>query len=304
MFNPITMVPFLSSWVKNPFSKDNLTGTLLLVAVISILLNVKSCKNNAELKADLAFQKTIADNNYDALNSEVKTLKTKNGELEYAKTILYTDIEGLEKLNKDLAEELKKEKGKVRIITDIETVIEYVPVTVPNTITNYGSGKYGLAFNSTYRDSGLYSRIEGVSKFKLIDNALMPDSTSITKNTLEIDVIYGMRERDDKIEVFARSASPLVSFKEIQGAYIMGKDNTILPDDKPKAKPVKWILGPQIGYNYNWPAERSNVQLLANLQRRMGKFTLGFQTGAVYGIESQQTDLRLGLRFQYNLFQW
>jgi len=304
MFNPITMVPFLSSWVKNPFSKDNLTGTLLLVAVISILLNVKSCKSNAELKADLAFQKTVADNNYDALNGEVKTLKTKNGELEYSKTILYTDIEGLEKLNKDLYDELKKEKGNVKVITDIETVIEYVPVTVPNTINNYGFGNYGLAFTSTYRDSGLYSRIEGVSKFRLIDNALMADSTSITKNELEIDVIYGMRELDDKIEVFARSASPLISFKEIQGAYIMSKGNTLLPDDKPIAKPVKWILGPQIGYNYNWPAERSNVQLLANLQRRMGKFTLGFQTGAVYGIESQKTDLRLGLRFQYNLFQW
>jgi len=304
MFNPITMIPFLSSWVKNPFSKNNLTGTLLLVAIISILLNAKSCKSKAEMKAEMEFQKNVTTNNYEALNGEVKTLKTKNGELEYSKTILYTDMEGLKSLNSNLYEELKKEKGKVKVITDVETVIEYVPVTIPNTVTSFGSGKYGLSFTSTYRDSGLYSQIEGISKFNIKDNVVSPDSTSITKNSLKIDVIYGMREIDDKIEVFARSASPLVSFNEIQGAYIMNKGNTLLPDDKPVSKPIKWLLGPQIGYNYNWPAERSNIQLLANLQRRAGKFTLGFQTGIVRGIESQQTDLRLGLRFQYNLFQW
>jgi hypothetical protein len=298
------MIPFVGNWLKNPFSKNNITGTLALAVGIFILLNMKSCKKNAELKAEIEFQKNVAANNYEALNGEVKTLKTKNGELEYSKTILYTDMEGLKSLNSNLYEELKKEKGKVKVITDVETVIEYVPVTIPNTVTSFGSGKYGLSFASTYRDSGLYSRIEGISKFNVINNVVSPDSTSITKNTLKIDVIYGMREIDDKIEVFARSASPLVSFNEIQGAYIMNKGNTLLPDDKPVSKPIKWILGPQIGYNYNWPAERSNVQILANLQRRMGKFTLGFQTGIVRGIESQQTDLRLGLRFQYNLFQW
>ena len=82
----------------------------------------------------------------------------------------------------------------------------------------------------------------------------------------------------------------------MQGAYIM--------DKKPEKKPAKWFLGPQIGYNYNWPASRSNIQVLANLQRRVGKFTFGMQTGIVRGLETQQTDLRLGLRFQYNLFQW
>ena len=304
MFTPLTMIPFVGNWIKNPFSKNNITGTLAIALGVFILLNMKSCKKNAELKAEMEFQKNVAANNYNALNSEVKTLKTKNGELEYSKTILYTDVEGLKQLNNNLYEELKKEKGKVKVITEVETVIEYVPVTIPNTIVSYGSGKYGLSFASAYRDSGLYSRIEGVSKFNVRDNVVSPDSTSITKNTLKIDIIYGMRELDDKIEVFARSSSPLVSFNEIQGAYIMNKGNTLLPDDKPVSKPIKWLLGPQIGYNYNWPAERSNIQLLANLQRRAGKFTIGFQTGIVRGIESQQTDLRLGLRFQYNLFQW
>ena len=263
----------------------------------------KGCNDNADLHAELEHKELVAANNYEALTGEVKQLKTKNGELEYSKTILYTDAEELEKLNSKLANELKKEKGNVKVITDVKTEIKLIPVTVPNEVNDYGNNRYGLSFASTYRDSGLYSEIEGISEFHLDNYKIMPDSTSITKNILKVDVIYGMRERDDKIEIFARSASPYVSFNEIQGAYITTKGNSILPNDAP-VKKYKWFLGPQIGYNYNWPSGRSNVQVLANLQRRMGKFTFGFQTGFVRGIETQQTDLRFGLRFQYNLFQW
>ncbi len=291
-------------FIKDQFSKKNLSRTLMIAIAIMAIFMYRGCNKNADLQAELEHKELVAANNYDALTGEVKQLKTKNGELEYTKTMLYTSAEELEKLNSSLSNELKKEKGKVKMITDVKTEIRFVPVSVPNEVNSYGNGRYGLSFASTYRDSGLYSEIEGISEFHLRDNQIVPDSTSITKNLLEIDIVYGVRERDDKIEVFARSASPYVSFKEMQGAYITNKGNSILPDDAPKSKPVKWLLGPQIGYNFNWPAQRSNVQVLANLQRRMGRFTLGFQTGFVRGIESNQTDLRFGLRFQYNLFQW
>ena len=291
------ILPFFKEWFSNPFSKDNLSKTLLLVVGILLLFSFRSCNKNADLKAELASQEIIANNNYDALTGKIKVMTTKNGELEYSKTILYADKESLKKLNADLSEELEKEKGNVKVITKIKTQITYVPVTVPNTVIDYGNGCYGLSFKSTYRDSGLVSELEGISAFSLTDkNVVNPDSTTISKNSLSVDIVYCVRELDDKIEVFARSKSPLVKFNEMQGAYIM--------DKKPEKKPAKWFLGPQIGYNYNWPASRSNIQVLVNLQRRVGKFTFGMQTGFVRGLETQQTDLRLGLRFQYNLFQW
>jgi hypothetical protein len=291
------ILPFFKEWFSNPFSKDNLSKTLLIILGILIFFSLKSCSNTADLKAELARQEIIANNNYDALTGKIKVLKTKNGELEYSKTILYADKESLKQLNSELSEELAKEKGNVKVITKIKTEITYVPVTIPNTVIDYGNNCYGLYFKSVYRDSGLVSELEGVSAFNLTDkNVVNPDSTTISKNSLSVDIVYGVRELDDKIEVFARSKSPLVKFNEMQGAYII--------DKKAEAKPAKWFLGPQIGYNYNWPAGRSNIQILANLQRRVGKFTFGMQTGIVRGLETQQTDLRLGLRFQYNLFQW
>ena len=301
------MIPVFTilGFIKDQFNKKNLSRTLMIAMAIMAIFMYRGCNKNSDLQAELEHKELVAANNYDALTGEVKQLKTKNGELEYSKTILYADAEQLEKLNSNLAKELKKEKGNVKVITDIKTEIKLIPVTVPNTVNDYGNGKYGLSFASTYRDSGLYSEIEGISEFHLNNNQIFPDSTSITKNVLKIDVIYGMRERDDKIEIFARSASPYVSFNEIQGAYITSKNNSILPNDGPVVKTYKWGLGPQVGYTYVHPSGRQNVQLLANLQYRSKSMTYGLQLGTAYNLGTAYVpELRAGFRIQYNLFRW
>lgn len=307
MLSVFTMIlPFFKEWFKNPFSDKNIKRTLVVVVVIMALFMFRSCQSSLELKAELKKQKLIAENNYDALNGQVKTLKTKNGQLEYTKTILYTDAEQLKRLNSKLAGELEKEKGKVKVIVDVQTEVRLVPVSVPNTLVKYGSGLYGLKFNSIYKDSGLVSEVEGISKFKIdsITNKLFADSTKILKNNFTVDIVYGMRERDDKIEIFARSKSPLVSFNEIEGAYIQTKGNSILPDDKPQPKVYKWNFGPQLGYNYAWPSNRHNFQLLANLQYRLKDVTFGIQAGTAYTLGATIPDLRVGARIQYNIFKW
>jgi hypothetical protein len=300
------MIPIFTvlNFIKDQFNKKNLSRTLMIAIAIMGLFMYKGCNENADLQAELEHKELVAANNYEALTGEVKQLKTKNGELEYSKTILYTDAEELEKLNSNLAKELKKEKGNVKVITDVQTEIKLIPVTVPNEVKEYGNDKYGLAFTSTYRDSGLYSQIEGISGFHIDNNKIIPDSTSITKNILKVDVIYGMRERDDKIEIFARSASPYVSFNEIQGAYITTKGNSILPNDKPTPRVYNWALGPQFGYTYVHSTGMQNVQFLANLQYRASRFTYGLQAGTAYSLGADSPDLRIGFRIQYNLFRW
>ena len=291
------ILPFFKEWFSNPFSKDNLSKTLLLVVGILLLFSFRSCNKNADLKAELASQEIIANNNYDALTGKIKVMTTKNGELEYSKTILYADKESLKKLNAELSEELEKEKGNVKVITKIKTQITYVPVTIPNTVIDYGNGCYGLSFKSTYRDSGLVSELEGISAFNLTDkNVVNPDSTTISKNSLSVDIVYGVRELDDKIEVFARSKSPLVKFNEMQGAYIM--------DKKPEPKATKWNFGPQLGYTYALPDHRQNFQLLGNIQYRLTDFTIGLQSGVAYTLGSTTPDFRFGARLQYNILKW
>jgi hypothetical protein len=272
------------------------------------LIGFKTCKSTAELKAKLKHQENIASNNYAALNDTIKKLYTKSGQLEYSKTILYADAEQLKTLNAELQKELKDTKGKTKVIVKTETVVEYVPVTVPNTVQSYGNGKYGLKFATSYKDSGLISEIEGVSGFHITqDYKVIPDSTKITKNKLVIDIVYGMRERDKKIEIFARSKSPLISFNEIEGAYVPTDGNSVLPNDPapPPAKNKKWMLGPQLGYTYNFTASSQMYNVNLSLLHKMGnRFIVGGFAGLQYQQQVARPDVRAGAMIQYFLFKW
>jgi hypothetical protein len=296
----------LKNWIKDPFSPENKNKTYLTAIIVLIILLLHSCGNNVSYKRQLEHEKLVSENNYEALNGKIKVLKNKKGELESVKTILYASKEQLKTLNESLYNELEKERGRVKTIVQIETVYEQAPVTVPNTIENYGQGKYGLKFNTSYRDSGAYSLLQGISRFRIgSDNSIKPDSTTILKNSLQIDVIYGVREVDNKIEVFAKSLSPNVSFNNIQGAYITDKKaGGLLPPDGPTDKIYKWTFGPQLGYTYIQTEKRHNVQAIGNLQYRMGDYTFGAQLGFGYNLGSNAPDIRTGIRIQYNIFKW
>jgi len=305
-----TVLPFCKGFITKPFNKKNLNTTLIIIIIILILLSLKTCKSNADLKKEAAHQEAIASNNYASLSDTVTILKTKNGELESTKIILYADVAQLKVLNAKLFSDLEKEKGNVKVIVKTKTEVKYIPVTVPNTVLNYGGGKYGLGFTTVYKDSGLVSEMEGVSDFHVSsDYQILPDSTHITKNKMTIDITYGVRERDKKIEVFARSKSPLVSFNEIEGAYIPTTGNSVLPNEpKPPIKQTRWSFGPQLGYQYNLTTQKSNYQFIGNLQYRISGVTVGFQGGMGYTPNnipgSYPVDYIMGFRLQYNLFKW
>jgi hypothetical protein len=294
------------NWFKNPFSDENRNKTFIATIIILVLLLLHSCMGNYNLKQDIKRNKQIEENNYDALNGKITVLRNKKGELETVKTILYTSKNDLEKLNKKLSEELEKERGRVKTIIETRTVYQQVPVSVINTVEDYGYNKYGLKFNSVYRDSGVKSQIQGISRFKISQgNKIEPDSTTILKNEIEINVIYGTRERDGKLEVFARSPSPLIKFTDIQGAYITdNKTGGIIPPDKPSSKNYRWVLGPQLGYTYIQSERRNNIQAIGNLQYRFSDYTLGFQLGFGYNLGEKRPDIRTGFRLQYNIFKW
>lgn len=300
------MTSFFKNWFNRPLSDENRDKTFLTVIAILIILLLRSCTGCQDYKKTLQFQKTIAANNYSALNGKIQFLKNKNGELVATKTILYTSREQLKTLNNKLYTELEKEKGRVKTIVDIKTAYVPRPVTVPNRVQQYGQGRYGLFFNSTYRDSGIYSELAGVSKFSVDSlNKISPDSTVISKNSVEIDIIYGTRERNGKLEVFAKSVSPYVMFKSIQGAYITDKQSGgLIPPDGPSQRVYNWNFGPQLAYNYIVTERRHAFRVFGNLQYRSGDYTIGAQLGFGYSPGDAAPDLRTGLRVQYNIFKW
>ena len=68
------------SFIKDQFSKKNLSRTLMIVIAIMALFMYRGCNKNADLEAELEHKELVAANNYGALTSEVKQLEFKQME--------------------------------------------------------------------------------------------------------------------------------------------------------------------------------------------------------------------------------
>lgn len=73
--------------------------------------------------------------------------------------------------------------------------------------------------------------------------------------------------------------------------------------DKPKE--TKWVLGTTFGYtNVITPFTRNNLQWTLNLRYKVKSYTINFQPGFNYTLETKIPDFRVGIRFQYDFLRW
>ena len=84
---------------------------LLAIVAILCLLLFRQCDGNLSLKSQIKIQNM----NLDALKDTVRVQKNKAGEATYVRKTLLADKKSLEKLNKDLKDELDKNGGKLNM---------------------------------------------------------------------------------------------------------------------------------------------------------------------------------------------
>lgn len=173
----------------------------------------------------------IENQNKAALADSVRTMKTKNGELESAKMTLAGSLGELKKMNADLAEELKKEKGKVRYITKVEVVYQNKPDSAAAQITVHDSvGSIRTDLQDSCRE------FKGHTSFVFSKGKITNPMFVVEKDEFNLKLITGLRERDKQLEIFVRSSCPNVTIGDIQGAVIDPNDPLI----KPKKSLVTW----------------------------------------------------------------
>ena len=112
---------------------------LAIVAALCLLL-FRQCDSNLSLNAQVKIQ----DMNLNALKDSVRLQKNKAGEATYVKNTLLASKKNLENLNKALAEELDKQKGKVIVIEKVITETKVDTHYVNNYLTSYKNGNYSL----------------------------------------------------------------------------------------------------------------------------------------------------------------
>jgi len=229
------------SLITKVFKRKDIVLTIGIA--ILLLLLFRQCNSNADLKSQLFIQ----NHNLDALKDTVRLQKNKAGEDTYVRKTLLASKNNLEKLNKDLAEELKKVKGQVLVIQNVETVIETDTQYVNNYLTVYPDGNYSLdwKFDTTFLANN-YRKFSGNSFFKIdtVTNKVTPGITRINQDELGFSFITGLREKDKSLEIFVTPKYPGMKITEIEGAIIDPHKSDVLKNMFPNKK---FSVGPYVG---------------------------------------------------------
>lgn len=243
----------------------NILVIITIIMCVLLLFTVRSCN---KLKTDL----NISNQNILSLSDSVRITKNKVGDLEYSKGIIVSKKRDLENLNANLANELKKEKGKIYELNSYILSIknkEGDTIYVNSTVVKYANGEYGLDWvYDTIYDTKNSRYISGISKFKLIDSTIINSKTLITRDEIKFNLVTGLREKNDLIEIFVRSDYPGFEALEVDGAIIDPKDNPII---KKFTVERKWHVGPYIGIGFNSNLKPS-VQIGVGIQYMIFKF--------------------------------
>ena len=190
------------NFLKIPNNQRNI---LIVSLIVIVFLFFKSCQDNND---DI----NIYKQNQKALLNKIDTLETTNGKIEYAKKLLIADKSDLESLNKQLYEELKVEKGKVKYITITEYKF-FPPDTVwlpSEPIYIDKDGNYACLWGYDKSGDGWNKTLKGKTVFTwdTIKHEPKDLSTLITDDILSFRVVSGFRERDGSWETYIRCSYP------------------------------------------------------------------------------------------------
>lgn len=219
---------------------------IIIILIICLIFTSKSCQN-AKLEAQ------IANQNISALQDNLRIEQNKNGENQYLKLSLLSDVENLKNLNKNLYDEVIKMQGSVlamsRTIISIRGTLENIPQDRskdrPIALKNDT-----LTSNFTFLDSGKnWSRKISGKSVLLMKN--ITDSTYakplydvLTEDQMNLTVYASIRKResDDKYEYVLRTDYPNTKL-DVEG-FIDPKmfNNAISSNNEDK-----WIIGPYVG---------------------------------------------------------
>lgn len=195
--------------------------SILVAALIAVLflINIVQYKSNREVKKELA----VSEQNVKAATDSVRITKDKAGKDESDHLAFYvTKNSELEKINKDLADEVKNTKGKVttivkehvKIVTD---TIEVAAKTTVDTINNQAVVKTDFALDTVY-NPGNFRKLKGFTTYNSISGI---SNATINTDEIGIAIVTGIKNVDKgKPEIFVRSNYPNFVVTDIQGAVL------------------------------------------------------------------------------------
>ena len=245
------------SMITNPKNREFLLiGSLVVIA----MLFFRQCGQITNLE-----QKN--DQNLKALSENTEVIKNKGNELTYQKTLVVGSAKDLKLLQGkygDLEKALKKEKGKVKVITKVEIKYELGEVTINNELLDSCvTDHYCLI----WRHITETRQLEGITNFKLnLDSmnnlSIIPGTTDIKKDVVKIDLITGIKTENGVDKIFITPKSPGIIIGDVTGAII---ENIGGGGNVSTKKPKRLSLAAHIGYGPSWDMVTGVVKMTPNI---------------------------------------
>lgn len=224
--------------------KDKAYIAVVAVVVALVVLLSQQCARNSELSKMLEFERLKNEQNLAALNEQVKVIRKLNGDFESSKASYIGELREVQKYNAMLYDMFKDQEDLLAgIYSSVNVKLDSL-LSKGDDVTDYGDSTYGISFATLYDEDNLYNKITGETKFLLSGAGPVPLGTSIFSNEMRIGIGYGFRETDDRYEVFAISKSGNVKFDELDGVFVIKKEDTV-----PQRK-LRWGVGPSVGATY------------------------------------------------------
>lgn len=236
------------------FKNNKLATVAIIVALVLGLSQFRQCSKNQILKKKLA----VAEHNLAAASDTIRSTKDNNDKDEFNKLAFLTDkLSNLEKLNTDLAVEVKAIKGKVAtIITgEVKIIHDTIPLVVKGELID-------STLTTTFDYSKFYSPgnsrvFKGYTKYNLRNGQT---GGEVTVDELSMRFSTGIKGLDKgKPEIFLKSDYPGFTVTALDGAVI-----------DPKLFKVKKTPLITTGINIGWTPMTYNLgtkKLNVNLQQ-------------------------------------
>lgn len=232
-----------------------------LIFGISIFVNFKACDKIDNLKTEIAVQ----EHNNKALLDTVETVKNRNGELQQEKTSYITSNKNLREINKELSNEVDKQKGKVIYISNINaslerenkhlsarnSSLEQENKSLRDSLSNFkdkeGKDVYKLHWDfSNQYDQNNFRIIKGYTAFSIDSSSYKPisEGSELEDFNFGFNITTGLKEQDDMLKIFIKSGYPNLTFSNIQGSLIDPHKSDVI---KSLMHEDRWTFGVQMG---------------------------------------------------------
>jgi len=222
-----------------------------VVAIVLVIVMATMCQTNIELREAL----DRSEQNTSALTDTLKKERLKTGELQFTIDGFIASEKELKRLNKDLYDELQKQKGKVislnKIVillqqntTDLRKYIAHLKDLLEEPI-KLNDSTYLVPWTLNYiydKDTTNYDLFKGQTKVRLTwaknRFSMTPDEpvtrsnfelgdvdvkhlgTEMTSRTTQIELVWGQKWENGRLRVFANSKYPGFSITNMQGVLL------------------------------------------------------------------------------------